>query len=192
MKNGITTFSPSSLDAWRNWLKANHSSESAVWLIFYKVASGIPSLSWSEAVDEALCFGWIDGIKKTVDEQRFKQLYTPRKPKSTWSKINKEKVKHLINEGLMTPAGIKCIEVAKSNGSWNALDDVEALIVPEDLKSALEKQPGAMAYFDGLSKSSKKIILHWVTFAKRAETRAKRIAEAAESAARKEKPKQFQ
>lgn len=92
----------------------------------------------------------------------------------------------------MTPAGIKCIEVAKSNGSWNALDDVEALIVPEDLKSALEKQPGAMAYFDGLSKSSKKIILHWVTFAKRAETRAKRIAEAAESAARKEKPKQFQ
>ncbi|ETZ21128.1 YdeI family protein [Pedobacter sp. V48] len=190
-KKEIETFCPASRAEWRQWLKENHSSSHSVWLIQYKQKSTKPSIPWSDSVDEALCFGWIDSTRKTIDEESFIQFFTKRKPNSNWSKINKAKVERLIAEGLMAEAGLKCIEVAKKNGSWSILDAVEELIVPEDLEEAFLLQPGSADYFNGLSKSVKKMILQWVTLAKRPETREKRITEVAELAAQKLRPKQF-
>tara|TARA_R110002096_G_scaffold300753_1_gene495495 strand:+ start:24 stop:482 length:459 start_codon:yes stop_codon:yes gene_type:complete len=149
------------------------------------------SLSWSDAVDEALCFGWIDSTKKTIDEERYMQYFSRRKSNSMWSKINKEKVANLIENNLMTKSGFDSIATAKQNGSWTILDAVEALVIPEDLKEELANHKGSMEYFDSLSKSVKKILLHWVCFAKRTETRQKRILEIAENASKNLKPKQF-
>src|SRR5690606_33569133 len=138
-----------------------------VWLIQYKKNSGKPSLSWSEAVDEALCFGWIDSIKKKLDEDRSIQFFGKRKPRSTWSKINKEKVKRLTESGLMVPAGIEIVEIAKQNGSWTILDEVEDLKTPQDLVAAFDLLSGSQCYFDSLSKSTRKAILQWLVLAKR-------------------------
>jgi uncharacterized protein YdeI (YjbR/CyaY-like superfamily) len=138
-----------------------------------------------------LCFGWIDSIKKKLDDERSIQFFSKRKPKSTWSKINKEKVMRLMEAGLMAQAGITCIEVAKENGSWNLLDSVEALIIPTDLEQALKAKVNAFDFFIGLSKSTKKAMLQWLVLAKRAETRQSRINEIAELADKQQKPKQF-
>jgi TusE/DsrC/DsvC family sulfur relay protein len=110
-----TEFYPTSPEKWRTWLEGNHSSEQSVWLLFYKVSSDKPSLTWSEAVDEALCFGWIDSTKKSIDKEKYKQLFCQRKPKSTWSKVNKDKVEVLSNAGKIQAAGWKSIEIAKEN-----------------------------------------------------------------------------
>ncbi|WP_449437643.1 YdeI/OmpD-associated family protein [Pedobacter steynii] len=190
-KKEMETFCPASREEWRQWLKENHSSRQSVWLVQYKQKSAKPSIPWSDSVDEALCFGWIDSTRKTIDEESFVQFFTKRKPTSNWSKINKTKVERLIEEGLMTEAGLHSIEVAKKNGSWSILDDVEELVVPKDLQEAFQLQSGSGDYFDNLSKSVKKMILQWVALAKRPETRQKRIAEIAELAAQKLKPKQF-
>ncbi len=190
MKNP-NLYCPPNRQSWRQWLAANHQQQAAVWLVLYKKQSPGHNLSWSEAVDEALCFGWIDSTKKTVDAERYQQYFTKRKAKSNWSKVNKAKVQTLIDQGLMEAAGYKSIEIAKANGSWTILDTVEALILPDDLKAELAKRNGAMAYFDGLSKSNKKILLHWVVSAKRPATRQKRITEIAKNAANNLKPKQF-
>lgn len=184
-------FCPYDKQDWRKWLTLNHNKKEAVWLIFYKKKSPSYNLSWSESVDEALCFGWIDSTKKTIDEERYKQYFSKRKPNSIWSKVNKEKVDYLTSENLMQEAGYKTIEIAKKNGSWSIIDEVEALIIPEDLKRELDQRIGALAYYESLSKSAKKILLGWVVLAKRAETRQKRIIEIAENASKKLKPKQF-
>jgi uncharacterized protein YdeI (YjbR/CyaY-like superfamily) len=176
---------------WRTWLDLNHKKEAAVWLIFYKKKSPHYNLSWSDAVDEALCFGWIDSTKRKIDGEKYKQYFSKRKVKSNWSKVNKDKVKTLIDQELMEEEGYKSIAIAKENGSWTILDAVEALIVPEDLKEALVNYNGAEAYFECLSKSDKKILLYWVVSAKRDETRVKRILETAENASRQLKPTQF-
>ncbi|HWK98468.1 MAG TPA: hypothetical protein VNQ55_00910, partial [Parapedobacter sp.] len=133
---------------WRKWLDENHTTQQGVWLIQYKKHTDRPSISWSDAVDEALCFGWIDSIKKKLDNDRTIQFFSKRKPTGTWSKINKEKVKRLIAEGLMKQAGLDCIETAKQNGSWVLLDTVEALHIPEDLAEALGRHHGAGTYFE--------------------------------------------
>ena len=112
----IETFYPASRQEWRRWLKANHAKKQSVNLIMYRKESGVPTITWSEAVDEALCFGWIDSTRRPIENEKFKQLFSRRKPGSTWSKINKEKVKQLIEKGLMTKAGMDCIERAKQNG----------------------------------------------------------------------------
>lgn len=190
-KKEIETYCPKSRADWRIWLEENHQSKHSVWLVYYRVSTKIPSLSWSNAVDEALCFGWIDSTKKTIDEERYMQYFSRRKPKSMWSRINKEKVTKLIKNNLMTKAGFDSIETAKQNGSWTILDEVESLIIPEDLKEELANYKGSTEYFDSLSRSAKKILLHWVIFAKRSETRQKRIIEIAENASKKLKPKQF-
>lgn len=190
-KKEVEIFRPTSRTDWRKWLEKNHHSQQAVWLVYFKSSSKITSLSWSEAVDEALCFGWIDSTRKTIDQESFMQYFSRRKPNSTWSKINKEKVAQLIQDNRMTKAGYASIKTAQQNGTWTILDDVEALVIPEDLKMALETHPESLKYFDSLSKSDKKILLHWVTFAKRPETRQKRILEIAESARKSSKPKQF-
>lgn len=187
----LVTFHPKSKAEWRAWLSENHQSEQSIWLVYYRSSSNKPSLSWSDAVDEALCFGWIDSTKKTIDKESYMQYFSKRKPNSMWSRINKEKVTKLIEENLMTDAGFQSIVIAKENGSWNALDDVEALIIPKDLKEALASNLKAMAFFNELSNSAKKLLLHWVTFAKRPETRKKRIVELVESASQGLKPKQF-
>jgi uncharacterized protein YdeI (YjbR/CyaY-like superfamily) len=187
----LVTFHPKSKAEWRAWLSENHQSEQSIWLVYYRSSSNKPSLSWSNAVDEALCFGWIDSTKKTIDKESYMQYFSKRKPNSMWSRINKEKVAKLIEENLMTDAGFQSIVIAKENGSWNALDDVEALIIPKDLKEALASNLEAMAFFNELSNSAKKLLLHWVTFAKRPETRKKRIVELVESASQGLKPKQF-
>ena len=176
---------------WRKWLELNHIKKEGVWLIFYKKKSQDHNLNWSDSVDEALCFGWIDSTKKTVDCDKYKQYFSKRSAKSNWSKINKVKVKTLIDQGLMEEAGYKSIEIAKENGSWTILDEVEALKIPEDLKSEFANYKGSMEFFDSLSKSVKKGLLYWVISAKRKETRQKRIFQIVENASRNLKPKQF-
>lgn len=187
----MDSFCPSNKEAWRSWLEVNHETKDSIWLIFYKKKSPTPNLTWSEAVDEALCFGWIDSVKKTIDNEKYKQYFSKRKAKSTWSKVNKDKVDYLMEHNLIVEAGYKSIEVAKSNGSWSILDEVDALVVPEDLEQAFKTKKGSKEYFERLSKSAKKILLYWIISAKRTATRQKRIAEVAENASKNLKPKQF-
>lgn len=191
MEDGIESICPSSRQAWREWLQANHESKQAVWLIYYKKKSSLPTVLYSDAVDEALCFGWIDSKAKPIDEEKYMQFFSKRKPKSVWSKVNKEKIERLAKEGLMTRAGFEIIEIAKQNGSWTILDESEALIIPEDLEKGFQKSAAAKDYFLGLSRSDKRNILQWLVLAKRQETREKRITEIIELAEQKLKPKQF-
>jgi uncharacterized protein YdeI (YjbR/CyaY-like superfamily) len=157
-------------DEWRQWLAANHSTATGIWLIYYKKESGRPRVSYDEAVEEALCFGWVDSRPNAIDDEKFKQLFSPRK-------INKARVEKLIAEGRMTPAGLAKVEAAKQDGTWSALDEVEELKVPDDLQGALDANPTAKQYFDAFPPSSKKNILWWIESAKRPETRAKRVEE---------------
>lgn len=174
-----STIYPADNNQWREWLALNHLECKGVWLIYNKKIKGkeLPGLSWSEAVDTALCFGWIDSKKLPVDEKTFMQFFSKRKPKSGWSRINKEKVSNLIDLGLMTEAGLKTIKAAKQDGSWKALDAVEKLTVPEDLALMLETHSHCKAFFTSLSNSVKKAILYWLLSAKKEETRNRRVAE---------------
>jgi len=190
-QNEIETYCPKSPKDWRKWLEKHHLSKQSVWLIYYKSSTKVASLSWSEAVDEALCFGWIDSTKKTIDKDRYMQYFSKRKSNSSWSMINKEKVAKLIQNKQMAKAGFESIATAKQNGTWTKMDEVEALVIPKDLKEELANYKGSTDYFDSLSKSAKKILLHWVVSAKRTETRQRRILEIAESASSNLMPKQF-
>ena len=173
----IETFCPSSRQEWRQWLQENHQSKQSVWLIYHKKKTNIPSVTWSEVVDEALCFGWIDSTAKPIDAEKYMQFITRRKPKSVWSKINKDKVQRLIDEGMMMPAGHASIEIAKQNGSWSILDEAEALIIPPDLEMGFAAQPGSKEAFLSLSKSAQKALLYGLVLAKQVVTREKRIGE---------------
>ena len=184
-------YCPDNKKDWRKWLELHHKKKEGVWLVFYKKNSPNYNLSWSESVDQALCFGWIDSTKRSIDNTKYKQYFSKRKVKSNWSKINKEKVKTLIGQGLMEEAGYKSIEIAKENGSWTILDEVEALLIPEDLNAEFANFKGAREYFDGLSKSVKKGLLYWIVSAKRKNTRHRRILEIAENASKNLTPKQF-
>jgi len=187
----IETFYPATKEDWRQWLIKNHLTKQSIWLMYYKKQTNKPSIVWSDAVDEALCFGWIDSTARTIDEERYIQYFTRRKPNSVWSKINKEKVARLIATGMMAEAGLKTIEIAKQNGKWEILDEVEELIVPLELEKKLKLNPIAETYFMGLSKSVRKSILQWLIIAKRPETRQKRMDEIVDLAGQKLKPKQF-
>lgn len=181
-KTEPNTYHPKDQKEWRLWLEQNHQTADCIWLIFYKKNSGRANLSWSDAVDQALCFGWIDSTKRPIDSEKYMQYFGKRKPKSNWSKINKDKVAVLTNAGLMTKAGHASVEVAKENGSWNYLDNVEALIVPKELRQAFHANPASETYYASLSTSLKKQLLYWVISAKREETKAKRVKEIVESA----------
>lgn len=191
MTKEIEKYYPTSREDWRKWLESNHESKQSIWLVYYTKQSNIPSISWREAVDEALCFGWIDSTTKKVDDSSFIQYFSKRKPKSIWSKINKEIVQMLIDKNQMTKAGFESIEIAKQNGSWTILDEVEELIIPDDLEIAFNKKNGSKDFFLSLSKSTKKIILSWIVLAKRQETRQKRIDVVVESMQKKQIPKQM-
>jgi uncharacterized protein YdeI (YjbR/CyaY-like superfamily) len=181
----IESYTPGSRKQWRTWLQKNHDKKQSVWLILYRKEANIPTLDWSEAVDEALCFGWIDSIRKSIDKEKFMQRFSMRKPNSTWSKINKQKIKRLIKEGLMTEAGMQVIKAAKKNGSWSILDEVEEHIIPKDLDDAFRKKAGSKNHFLSLSKSKRRVMLLSLALTKRPETRAARIARIAEHCAKK-------
>lgn len=185
----IPVFYPKSVTAWRNWLAKNHNKYDAVWVVFYTKAANKKTISWSESVDVALCYGWIYSKKIKIDTETSHQFFSRRKAKSTWSKINKQKIEHLIQSGLMTPEGHKTIITAKENGSWAILDDVEELVVPKDLQLAFKKKPLAKMNYDNFSRSVKKGILQWLVLAKRAETRENRINEVVSLAEQNLKPK---
>ena len=166
-------------DRWRSWLSENHEKESEIWLIFYKKETGKPSIPYEEAVEEALCFGWIDSIIKKIDEQRYARKFTPRKDNSYWSPSNKRRVKKLLSENRMTPVGLKKIEYAKKSGLWDQKQPRPDFStgIPEDLKQALDKNSSALQHFNTLVPSQQKPFIIWITTAKRPETRKKRIEE---------------
>jgi uncharacterized protein YdeI (YjbR/CyaY-like superfamily) len=188
---GIKTFYAESKVAFRNWLIENHITEANLWLIIYKKDSGTPSITYDQAVDEALCFGWIDSTINKRDDESFYQYFAKRKPKSSWSRVNKLKVEKLISEGLMTESGLKLIELAKQTGTWAALDDVENLINPPDLKEALDENSLAKEYFELFPRSVKRAILEWLMNAKQPDTRLKRITEIIEKAEKNERANQY-
>jgi len=171
------SISPKTRKQWRSWLQKNHDKKEAVWLIFYKKGSETPTISRSDSVDEALCFGWIDSLQQPIDGEKFRQRFSRRKPNSTWSKVNKQKIERLIAEERMTQAGLQVIDAAKKNGSWKILDEVEELIIPKDLDRALKGSRGSKKRFISISRSKRRLLLLGLVLAKRPETRSRRIAE---------------
>ncbi|MCP3975251.1 MAG: hypothetical protein GY720_12270 [bacterium] len=169
---------PKTRAGWRSWLKENHTKCNGVWLIYYRASTGRRRLSWEDAVREALCFGWIDSKVKPIDDGRYKQIFTPRKPRSVWSKINKQHIAELTEAELMTDAGLRAVDIAKKNGAWSLLEPVDALIVPEELESALRSSKRVREAYEALSKAAKRSMLYSLYSAKREDTRAKRLAEA--------------
>ena len=172
---------------WRSWLEANHATSSGVWVVTWRPRSGRQGLEYEAAIEEALCFGWVDSTAGTVDEERGKLYFAPRKPRGGWAATNKVRIERLIAEGRMAPAGLAAIERAKADGSWEVLDSVERLEVPEDLVAALGASPPAAINFAAFPPSARKNLLAWVAFAKRPETRAARIRQIAAAAARNER-----
>ena len=164
-------------DEWRKWLHENHSSSKGIHLIFFKVDHKNDSMRWEEAVKVALCYGWIDSTVKSLGNGKRRQYFTPRNVKSVWSALNKRYIADLLSNDLIHPSGLKIIDIAKQNGSWTALDDVENGIIPEDLRSEFDKNPTAFDNYQNFAPSYRKSHLYWLNQAKREATRQKRITE---------------
>ena len=172
---------------WHAWLEANHATARGAWLVTWRPRTGRAYLDYEAAIEEALCFGWVDSTAGHFDDDRGKLYFAPRKPRSGWAATNKARIERLIADGRMAPAGLAAIERAKANGSWELLDSVERLEVPDDLAVALDRVPPAAANFAAFPPSARKMLLAWVAMARRPETRATRIAEVAQAAARNER-----
>jgi len=166
---------------WRQWLCDNAARSSGIWLVYDKGPAR--TLSYDDIVEEALCFGWIDSKPRRLDETRAMLYVAPRTPTSAWSRLNQQRAERLIAAGLMQPAGLAAIETAKRNGSWAALEDVEQLIEPDDLRAALAHDARARDHWDRFPRSAKRAILEWIGSAKTPETRAKRVAQTVTEAA---------
>ena len=164
-------------DEWRNWLHQNYAQKEGIYLIFYKIDHDYESMRWEEAVQVALCYGWIDSTVKSLGNGKRRQYFCRRKPRSVWSRVNKNYVKELTKKGLMHESGHNVIGIAKKNGSWTALDDVENGIIPEDLQMAFDKNSTAFKNYGNFTKGQRKSYLYWLNQAKRVETRKKRITE---------------
>jgi uncharacterized protein YdeI (YjbR/CyaY-like superfamily) len=175
---------------WRAWLEKHHRDSPGVRLAISKKKRKKHSVSYEEAVEEAICFGWIDSRANRLDDDQFILLLSPRKAKSLWSSSNKQRVEKLIHQGLMTPAGLEKVEAAKQDGSWYTIDGIEALTIPVDLQEALDHNAHAKKNFNAFSNSSKKMILYWIESAKHHETRTKRIQHTVSLAAQNMKPYQ--
>ncbi len=184
MSDAYAQVAVDSRDAWRAWLAEQHAGSPGVWLVTWKKGSGGPHVPYGDVVEEALCFGWVDSLPRKLDAERSQLLVTPRKRGSRWSKANKERVERLVAAGRMAPAGLAAVAAAKADGTWTALDAVEALVEPGDLRAALDAEPEARRRWDGFPPSARRGILEWVLAAKRPETRARRVRETAEQAAR--------
>jgi len=174
---------PESRSEWRKWLEENLTRGEGVWVISFKKATGQPHMEYDEMVEEALCFGWIDSKPNKLDDERSMLWFAPRKAGTGWSKINQERVERMVTAGRMAPAGLVRVEAAKQDGSWYALDAVEALEVPQDLQAALAANEMAQRNFVAFPRSVKPGILEWIANAKKPETRAKRVEETARLAA---------
>ncbi|MEO1483949.1 MAG: YdeI/OmpD-associated family protein [Myxococcota bacterium] len=172
----------SSADDLRRWLHKNHAQQESVWLVTWKKASDGPYVPRRDVLEALLAFGWIDSVPRKLDAARTMLLVSPRQAGSNWSKVNKDIVKKLSAEGRMEMPGAVAVERSKRDGSWNRLDKVETLNIPEDLASALDGLPNAREHFDRFPPSSRRGILEWIENAKRPETRARRVAETAEKA----------
>jgi uncharacterized protein YdeI (YjbR/CyaY-like superfamily) len=175
--HGVKTFYAKSEQTWRQWLEQNHLVEQSVWLVIYRKESNTPSVYYPEAVDQALCFGWIDSLPNKRDEHSYYQFFSRRNPKSNWSKVNKAKVERLQQEGMMHATGLAMVELAKVTGTWTALDQVEELSIPADLQILFDQNSTAWENWQQFSRSSRRGILEWILTAKRPETRQKRITE---------------
>lgn len=176
---------------WRAWLEANHSRAEGIWLISYKKAAAKPRVEYDEAVEEALCFGWIDSKPNKLDDQRTMLWFAPRKPGTGWSRPNKQRIERMLGAGLMAPAGLAKIAAAQQDGSWTKLDSIEDLEMPPDLTAALESYERAAEFFAAFPRSVKRGILEWIANAKTAATRAKRIDETARLAAENKRANQW-
>lgn len=176
-RNGVKAFYAKSEKAWRSWLEKNHLKEKSVWLIIYKKSSATPSVYYPEAVDQALCFGWVDSKPNKRNDESYYQFFAKRNPKSKWSLVNKSKVARLTKLGLIEKEGLAMVALAKQTGKWDALNDVDQIVVPTDLQHELTKSKKASAYFEAFPRSAKRGILEWILSAKRPETRQKRIEE---------------
>ncbi|MGR8009900.1 YdeI/OmpD-associated family protein [Streptomyces hypolithicus] len=167
--------------AWRQWLMTNAAASGSIWLVFDKGLAR--TLTYEEIVEEALCFGWIDSVQRSLDDHRSMLYMAPRKPASAWSRLNKERVERLEAAGLMQPGGLAAVEIAKVSGRWTALDQVEQLTEPDDLAKALDADGMARAQWDGFPRSVRRAILEWIGNAEKPQTRAARIAETVTEAA---------
>jgi uncharacterized protein YdeI (YjbR/CyaY-like superfamily) len=166
-----------SAEEWEAWLRAHHDTAPGVWIKFARKGSGVPTVTYMEALQAALCFGWIDGQARSVDESFYVQRFTPRRARSIWSKRNRDFATALIESGRMQPAGLREVERAKADGRWDAAYDAPSTAtVPDDLRAALDASPSAAAFFETLSSQNRYAILHRVQTAKKPETRARRIA----------------
>ena len=171
------------------WLEANHDSESELWIKIFKKGSGVQSVTWGEVVIETLCWGWIDGMKKSLDDQAYLQRITPRKSGSHWSKINTKHVERLIKEGRMEESGLEHVRAAKADGRWeNAYAPASEMKVPEDFLAALESKPKARKFYETLTKSNRYAIAYGLESAKKGETRERRFKKFMDMLMREEKP----
>ena len=176
MPRDLPRVQPKSRKAWRAWLQKHHAASSGVWLVYAKKHTGIRSLTYNDAVEEALCFGWIDSLVHPIDGSFYKQVFTPRKKQSAWSAVNRKRVERLIEAGLMTAAGMAVITLARKTGRWEAHKAAETLTVPAELKKAIAANPAAKKNWPTYTESQRKMFLYMVNGAKRPETRARRIA----------------
>lgn len=177
--------------AWRDWLENNHDRKVAIWLIIYHKKSKTPSVYYDESVEEALCFGWIDSKPNKRDEESYYLFFAKRKPKSNWSKPNRERVARMIEQGRMTPSGQAMIDLAKKTGTWTALEKVENLEIPKDMEAKFQQSPEAKANFEAFPPSTKRGILEWILNAKKPDTRAKRIKETVDLAGQNIRANQY-
>lgn len=176
-------FQPTAPADWRAWLAENHARGAGVWLVTWKAAAPGLTVTYEEAVEQALCFGWVDSTARALDAERTMLWFAPRRSRSGWARTNKARIERLTAAGLMAPAGQALIDAAKADGSWTLLDDVEDLVVPADLAAALDAYPGARENWDAFPRSPRRAMLVWLVEAKKPETRAKRVAEIAQQAA---------
>ena len=177
MEIGESLFAPDR-EAWRTWLAEHHATSAEIWLILGKKGSGVQTVGLDEAMEEALCFGWVDSVLKRVDERTHALRFSPRRPRSVWAQSNKDRVERLIAEGRMTPAGLAAVEAGKASGQWQAATLREVLMVlPPELEEALAARPGGAEAFERLPVSLKKQYIHWVAQAKRPETLRRRVEE---------------
>lgn len=179
---------PATRSAWRQWLATNHGEAPGVWVVLWKKSSGRTGPSYEDVVEECLCVGWIDSRRIAVDDDRSALLCTPRKPRSPWADSNKERVRRLIDEHLMRPAGLAAIETAKRNGAWGAEARVDASAVPDDLARALAKNATAQQHWDAFPPSVRKWFIGWVNSAKRPDTRMRRIEGTVKQSKQNERP----
>ncbi len=183
---------PESIEQWRAWLADHHESSGGVWLVGWRTSDGGPRLRYEDTVVEAVAVGWVDSIKRVIDDDRSMLWFAPRRPASGWARPNKERVALLEEQGRMLPAGRRAVEVAKTNGAWSKLDDVENLVVPADLAAALAARPGAAEQWEAFPRSVKRGILEWIVQARTEPTRVKRVTETADKAERGERAHQWQ